>query len=59
MNNTQEDRALLDVRTWKDRSYQANKQLSIEEYIKKLENLAKKIMAEYGFELEQVSIEVV
>lgn len=57
MNNIKEDRALLDVRAWKERSYQNNKQLSIEDYIRKLEELAQKIMTEYGFELEHVPVE--
>jgi hypothetical protein len=56
MNKYKEEKSLLKVREWKEKSYQASKNLSDEEYIERLRATAQKIMSEYRFHLEQATL---
>ncbi|MCP4108822.1 MAG: hypothetical protein GY749_25305 [Desulfobacteraceae bacterium] len=56
MNKHEEEKSLLKVREWKEKSYQESKNLSEEEYIEKLKTTAQKIMSEYHLHLERVTL---
>jgi len=56
VNKYKEEKSLLKVREWKEKSYQENKNLSAEEYIRKLKATAQKIMSEYNLNLERINL---
>jgi len=56
MNKHKEEKSLLKVREWKKKSYEESKDLSAEEYIRKLEATARKIISEYNLQLERVTL---
>jgi len=56
MNKYKEEKSLLKVREWKEKSYQESKNLSAEEYIRKLKATVQKIMSEYNLNLERVTL---
>jgi hypothetical protein len=56
MNKYKEEKSLLKVREWKEKSFQESKNLSADEYIEKLKATAQKIMSEYHFSLENVNL---
>ena len=49
------DKSLIEVWEWKEKVYQDVKDLSAEEYLKKIKNDTDKIFSETGIELNQIS----
>ncbi len=56
MDKHREEKSLLKVREWKEKSYEESKNLSADEYIGKLKATAQKIMSEYDLHLERVTL---
>ncbi len=56
MDKYKEEKSLLKVREWKEKSYQESKNLSAQEYIRKLKVTVQKIMSEYHLQLERVAL---
>ena len=55
MNNIrQEDRSLLEVRTWKNQCQQEDDRLSPREYLEKMQRIAEQIKLTYHIKLQKV-----
>lgn len=56
MDEFKEDRSLLEVREWKEKCYEENKDLTDAEYVDKLRTISEEMQKKYGYKLERVSI---
>ena len=58
MNNmiSQEPPSLLEVRQWKDEVYQETKDLTAQEYLKRLEQITIQIKEKYHLSLQKVNL---
>ena len=57
MNNVriQEPQALLEVREWKERAYQATKELTHQAYLQRLEIISEQVKQQYHLHLRKVT----
>lgn len=56
MNNTQEDRSLLEVREWKEQCRLEDDGLTAKSYLEKVHEIAEQIKARYHVHLQKVSV---
>lgn len=58
MNNViyQEPQSLLEVQQWKEEVYQETKDLTAQEYLQRLEQIAKQIKEKYHLSLQRVTL---
>jgi hypothetical protein len=50
------DKSLMEVWEWKDKVYQDFKDLTIEEYVKRVRKESDTILAKYGIKLKRVKV---
>ena len=50
------DKSLMEVWEWKDKVYQDFKDLTIEEYVKRVRKESDAILAKYGIKLKRVKV---
>ena len=57
MNNVQiqEPQALLEVREWKERAYQATKDLTHQAYLQRLDTISEQVKQQYHLHLRKVT----
>lgn len=57
MNNLriQESQALLEVREWKERAYQATKDLTHQAYLQRLDTISEQVKQQYHLQLRKVT----
>ena len=53
----QESQSLLEVRQWKEEVYQETKDLTVQEYLKRVEQIARQVKEEYHLSLQQVNLQ--
>ena len=51
----QEPQALLEVREWKERAYQATKELTHQAYLQRLETISEQVKQQYHLHLRKVT----